>query len=1063
MNWGQLQKDIDHLFVNKKADRVSALFENKKFYALVLAFIFITGILVRVWRFGEIPAGFNQDGAMGAVDALALAHHGTDRFGMWLPVHFTAWGFGQMSVLLSYLSVPFIGIFGLNRITARIAVLIVSLLALWVIYRLSVLIFDKKTALTVSAFCAVNPWQIMQSRWALDCNMFPHFLLFSVYFLCLGLKKKKIYLYVSMVFFGITMYSYGIAWYSVPLLLLAVFVYLLKTKKLAFRDALWSALTYLIVAWPIFGVIIVNLFKLPTVAAPFFTIPFFPGTTRTSDLLFFSGNVFGQLINNVKSVINVVVLQKPDLPWNTIPQFGMVYLFSMPFVILGLIALLSRTSRKKGNRAKAEVRKSGSALKASSKEVLKASPPENPDQVLPVIILLWFLAALVSGIIINNINVNRINIIAYPLIILAALGIQLVIRKTKLLSAVILIAYLIAFTSFTVSYFGEHSKLLANAFYEGFGEALESVRDLDYDRIYVTNRTQSEDSWWVSEPLTMFHHDIDALYFQGKTQGFSRNGKPLLPYKERYRYVKLPGMKIDPMENAVYIIHKNENSFFDPGSFALYKFADYYAVIPNSHSGLATGSDLGAKSRNIPDNEVSAKKEEVTIARMTAANAYNTGILVFVGIYLGSAFLAWFLVKKRETPLIKTQENLYLYLLLSTALFLRILSAPAIEGWPNDIAANKYWATNAAKSLTNFYNSGWCDYPPLFIYVLAVVGKLAGVFKDYFTVLIKLPSMVADLVTAYFIYKIARSKWKPSYAFPSCGLYAFHPAVFVDSTIWGQVDSFFTMIIVAALMFHMRKKYGLSAVFFAASVLMKPQGIFFLPILLFELIRQRSWKYFVTVFSAGLATALVVVFPFALNQEPLWIFKLYLNTAGEYPAIAMNTFNIFGLVGANFKDGATVPFLFSYNTWGLIFSVCVLVIAGYFYLKSKHEAAPVIAAILLNSGAFIFAPKMHERYMFPVIALLLIAYMYLKDKRILFLFCGFSATIFMNIHVLFYRMLLYDVVGAHMVGPEIYPVVFFFSLLNVLLFGYLIKAAHTLLLDGGSGIMRSPRRQASSR
>ena len=48
--------------------------------------------LLRLYAFGSVPGGFNQDGAMAAVDALALAHHGTDRFGTWLPAHFTAWG-----------------------------------------------------------------------------------------------------------------------------------------------------------------------------------------------------------------------------------------------------------------------------------------------------------------------------------------------------------------------------------------------------------------------------------------------------------------------------------------------------------------------------------------------------------------------------------------------------------------------------------------------------------------------------------------------------------------------------------------------------------------------------------------------------------------------------------------------------------------------------------------------------------------------------------------------------------------------------------------------------------
>ena len=63
--------------------------------------------------FGKIAAavvvgrrGLEIDGAMAAVDAKALAYYGTDRFGMKYPVHLTAWGFGQMSALLSYLMVP---------------------------------------------------------------------------------------------------------------------------------------------------------------------------------------------------------------------------------------------------------------------------------------------------------------------------------------------------------------------------------------------------------------------------------------------------------------------------------------------------------------------------------------------------------------------------------------------------------------------------------------------------------------------------------------------------------------------------------------------------------------------------------------------------------------------------------------------------------------------------------------------------------------------------------------------------------------------------------------------
>lgn len=66
----------------------------------IFAALMLAAFLLRVWQFGSVPGGMNQDGAMAAVDAKALADHATDRYGMFMPVHFTAWGYGQMSVLL---------------------------------------------------------------------------------------------------------------------------------------------------------------------------------------------------------------------------------------------------------------------------------------------------------------------------------------------------------------------------------------------------------------------------------------------------------------------------------------------------------------------------------------------------------------------------------------------------------------------------------------------------------------------------------------------------------------------------------------------------------------------------------------------------------------------------------------------------------------------------------------------------------------------------------------------------------------------------------------------------
>lgn len=91
-----------------------------KTYRVLFVLAVFVAVFIRVYRFGQVPGGFNQDGAMAAVDAKALAEYGTDRFGMRYPVHLTAWEYSQMSSLLSYLMIPFIKIFGLVPFAVRL-------------------------------------------------------------------------------------------------------------------------------------------------------------------------------------------------------------------------------------------------------------------------------------------------------------------------------------------------------------------------------------------------------------------------------------------------------------------------------------------------------------------------------------------------------------------------------------------------------------------------------------------------------------------------------------------------------------------------------------------------------------------------------------------------------------------------------------------------------------------------------------------------------------------------------------------------------------------------------
>ena len=110
------------------------------FFWIILFF----AILIRSVGFGNIPAGVNVDEAMAGVDAWALAQYGTDRYGIRYPVHFLAWKYGQMSVLLSYCMIPFIKLLGFGIVSVRLPMLIVSCGTVILMYLVVKKLFDER-------------------------------------------------------------------------------------------------------------------------------------------------------------------------------------------------------------------------------------------------------------------------------------------------------------------------------------------------------------------------------------------------------------------------------------------------------------------------------------------------------------------------------------------------------------------------------------------------------------------------------------------------------------------------------------------------------------------------------------------------------------------------------------------------------------------------------------------------------------------------------------------------------------------------------------------------------
>jgi Gpi18-like mannosyltransferase len=120
----------------------------------------------------------------------------------------------------------------------------------------------------------------------------------------------------------------------------------------------------------------------------------------------------------------------------------------------------------------------------------------------------------------------------------------------------------------------------------------------------------------------------------------------------------------------------------------------------------------------------------------------------------------------------------------------------------------------------------------------------------------------------------------------------------------------------------------------------------------------------------------------------------------------------------------------------MIFIVAVTLFSWFIYIKGRDSKYAPAAALILISGVFIFSSRMHERYLFPVVALAVIAYIYLKDKRFILLAGGFSITVFVN---------TYYVLFNNNSGIEHFdPVLLVTAFVNIMLFGYLSVTVYKL-------------------
>jgi len=277
------------------------------------------------------------------------------------------------------------------------------------------------------------------------------------------------------------------------------------------------------------------------------------------------------------------------------------------------------------------------------------------------------------------------------------------------------------------------------------------------------------------------------------------------------------------------------------------------------------------------------------------------------------------------------------------------------------------WAGNLANNgFKNFYN-GWSDYFPGYLYVLWFLGKVNQFLPDLQTLTFKFPAILSDLVTGFLIYKIIRKEKNEKWAVVASSLYLFNPAIMVNSTLWGQIDSLTALFCLLSVYF-LRFNHILSAIFLAIGTLIKPQAAFVLPAFLYVFISERiSLRKIIQFIFSGLLVFFISFLPFN-NQSNflMFIYERILLSSGQYPYGSVNAFSLWGLWGFWKPDNLTF--------WiGLFLSTVFISLVTYFLILKKYKNKEYLLAGISLLITFLFMTRMHERHLLPSLVFLLIS------------------------------------------------------------------------------------------
>jgi len=380
---------------------------------------------------------------------------------------------------------------------------------------------------------------------------------------------------------------------------------------------------------------------------------------------------------------------------------------------------------------------------------------------------------------------------------------------------------------------------------------------------------------------------------------------------------------------------------------------------------------------------------------------------------------------------------LSLALIMAVAMLARIALAPTHAYLPGGFLDERFWTAGMHTIHTRGFLGVFSPHDGVrlpqnpnvgYQWVLWLLSGIyswtGGTYQDgdaRLHLLVKAPAIAADMCLMLVVYRATRevgtSARTPNsspggasrfgrgerLALLAAAVIALQPAVAYDSAVWAQTDGLTSMAMLGATLHIARGRPAAGWAVWALGFSIKPLPVALVPVLASHTLLRDGCRGLVRGLTAASIIGAAIISPWVLHGDVLLVTRAFGSMVGsDYGRLSVSAWNTwwFADQAATLRPNDTVAIapLLTYQLLGLALSAGAAGLAAGYTSTHRDLRGLLVAGAYMSFAFYMLPMSIHERYLFPVLALLLPVAV--VDRRWMWIYAPASLTLFTNMFVI---------------------------------------------------------------